>query len=116
DCASDYRRHRRRVGPAAAREGRPGSGQQRRGRHGAAEAQPPLLRGVPPMTPPSSVSLPELKRILVVDDEQVVLAALRETLRMEGYEVFGVESPIEALRLLRAHTFSVILTDQQMPG
>jgi response regulator RpfG family c-di-GMP phosphodiesterase len=64
----------------------------------------------------SPVAFPELKRILVVDDEQVVLAALRETLRLEGYEVFGVEDPIEALRLLRANSFSVILTDQQMPA
>ncbi len=64
----------------------------------------------------SPVAFPELKRILVVDDEEVVLAALRETLRLEGYEVFGVEDPIEALRLLRANSFSVILTDQQMPA
>ncbi len=68
------------------------------------------------MSPPAPASVPELKRVLVVDDEQVVLAALRETLRLEGYEVFGVEDPIEALRLLRSHAFSVILTDQQMPG
>jgi response regulator RpfG family c-di-GMP phosphodiesterase len=68
------------------------------------------------MSPPTPVSPPELNRILVVDDEQVVLAALRETLRLEGYEVFGVEDPIEGLRLLRANSFSVILIDQQMPG
>ena len=65
---------------------------------------------------PTPVSFPELNRILVVDDEQVVLAALRETLRLEGYEVFAVEDPIEGLRLLRANAFSVILIDQQMPG
>jgi response regulator RpfG family c-di-GMP phosphodiesterase len=68
------------------------------------------------MSLPTPVSFPELNRILVVDDEQVVLAALRETLRLEGYEVFGVEDPIEGLRLLRASSFSVILIDQQMPG
>ncbi len=68
------------------------------------------------MSLPTPVALPESNRILVVDDEQVVLAALRETLRLEGYEVFGVEDPIEALRLLRASPFSVILTDQQMPA
>jgi len=68
------------------------------------------------MSLPTPVSFPELNRILVVDDEQVVLAALRETLRLEGYEVFAVEDPIEGLRLLRANAFSVILIDQQMPG
>ena len=65
------------------------------------------------LSPP--VPFPEANRILVVDDEKVVLAALRETLRLEGYEVFAVEDPIEGLRLLRSDPFSVILTDQQMP-
>ncbi len=64
-----------------------------------------------PITPP-----PELKRILVVDDEQVVLVALRETLRREGYEVFAVEDPVAALRLIQETAFSVILSDQQMPA
>jgi len=67
------------------------------------------------MNVPAPAALPESKRILVVDDEKVVLAALRETLRLEGYEVFAFEDPLEALRLLRATPFSVILTDQQMP-
>ncbi len=69
-----------------------------------------------PAPAPASVPVPELKRILVVDDEKVVLAALRETLRLTGYEVFAVEDPLEALRLLRVDAFSVILTDQQMPA
>ncbi len=68
------------------------------------------------MNPPSPTPPPELKRILVVDDETVVLAALRETLRLEGYEVFALENPIEALRLIHTTQFSVIVTDQQMPA
>jgi len=68
------------------------------------------------MSLPNPVHFPESNRVLVVDDEKVVLAALRETLRLEGYEVFAVEDPIEALRLLGANLFSVILTDQQMPA
>jgi response regulator RpfG family c-di-GMP phosphodiesterase len=61
-------------------------------------------------------SLPaELKRILVVDDEKVVLVSLRETLRQQGYEVFAVEDPVEALQLIQKTAFSVILSDQQMP-
>ncbi|MEI6395877.1 MAG: HD domain-containing phosphohydrolase [Verrucomicrobiota bacterium] len=61
-------------------------------------------------TPPA-----ELKRILVVDDETIVLVSLRETLRMQGYEVFAVEDPIQALQLIQTTPFSVILSDQQMP-
>jgi response regulator RpfG family c-di-GMP phosphodiesterase len=62
--------------------------------------------------PPAS---PESKRILVVDDEQLVLTALGETLRVEGYEVFAFEDPAEALPFLKTTRFSVILIDQQMP-
>ena len=51
----------------------------------------------------------ELKRVLVVDDEPVVLVALRETLRLQGYEVFAVEDPLVALKLLRETLFSVIV-------
>jgi response regulator RpfG family c-di-GMP phosphodiesterase len=68
------------------------------------------------MNVPTPALFPESNRILIVDDEQVVLAALRETLRLEGYEVLAVEDPIEALRLLRTNPISVILTDQQMPA
>src|SRR5689334_1163305 len=53
--------------------------------------------------------------ILVVDDEEIVLAALRETLRREGYDVTTVSNPVSALELLHQKSFAVILTDQQMP-
>lgn len=60
-------------------------------------------------------SLPERKRILVVDDEPIVLTALRETLRLEGYEVVATSDPVQAFDLIQKTRFSVILTDQQMP-
>ena len=53
--------------------------------------------------------------ILVVDDEEIVLAALRETLRREGYDVTTISNPVAALELLHHQSFAVILTDQQMP-
>src|ERR1051325_9178842 len=53
--------------------------------------------------------------ILVVDDEEIVLAALRETLRREGYEITTAPNPVAALELLQQKQFAVILTDQQMP-
>jgi response regulator RpfG family c-di-GMP phosphodiesterase len=67
------------------------------------------------MSTPAPTPPPELKRILVVDDETIVLISLRETLRMQGYEVFAVEDPVEALHLIQKTAFSVILSDQQMP-
>lgn len=67
------------------------------------------------MSTTASTPPPELQRILVVDDEKVVLVSLRETLRQQGYEVFAVEDPVEALQLIQKTAFSVILSDQQMP-
>ena len=59
---------------------------------------------------------PELKRVLIIDDEAVVLAALSKTLQLEGYEVSAVEDPLEAIQLVQTTPFSVILSDQQMPA
>jgi response regulator RpfG family c-di-GMP phosphodiesterase len=59
---------------------------------------------------------PELKRLLVVDDEELVLEALRETLRLEGYEVLTFSEPLEALEILRSTPVSVLITDQNMPA
>jgi response regulator RpfG family c-di-GMP phosphodiesterase len=67
------------------------------------------------MNPDHSSIDPALHRILVVDDEEIVLVALRETLRREGYQVVTALNAIQALELLKQGPFSVILTDQQMP-
>jgi response regulator RpfG family c-di-GMP phosphodiesterase len=56
-----------------------------------------------------------LHRILVVDDEEIVRVALRETLRREGYEVVTASTAVEGLEALKQRAFSVILTDHQMP-
>ena len=56
-----------------------------------------------------------LHQILVVDDEEIVLVALRDTLAREGYQVFTAANAIEALKLLKDQAFSVVITDQQMP-
>ena len=55
-------------------------------------------------------------RILIVDDEEIVLVALRETLRREGYEVVTALNAVQALEILQRAQFSVIITDQQMPA
>lgn len=53
--------------------------------------------------------------ILVVDDEEIVLVALRETLQREGYQVVTCPNAIEALRIVKERQFSAIITDQAMP-
>jgi two-component system sensor histidine kinase/response regulator len=54
-------------------------------------------------------------RVLVVDDELPLVAALRGTLIREGYDVSAVAKPSEALALLREQKFEILLTDLQMP-
>jgi response regulator RpfG family c-di-GMP phosphodiesterase len=53
--------------------------------------------------------------ILIVDDEEIVLVALRDTLLREGYEVVASPHAIHALSVLKEREFSVVITDQQMP-
>lgn len=53
--------------------------------------------------------------ILVVDDEAIVLAALKETLEREKYHVVATTSALKALELLRERDFAVIISDQRMP-
>src|SRR5580700_3545545 len=53
--------------------------------------------------------------ILIVDDEEIVLVALRDTLLREGYTVVASPHAIHALSVLKQQEFSVVITDQQMP-
>jgi CheY-like chemotaxis protein len=54
--------------------------------------------------------------LLVVDDEERILSALRRTLRREGYRMVTSESVHEALEILDARHVDLILSDQKMPG
>jgi response regulator RpfG family c-di-GMP phosphodiesterase len=53
-------------------------------------------------------------KVLVVDDDEIILIALSETLRHEGYAPTTTQSPREAIQLLKANIFSVIISDQRM--
>jgi CheY-like chemotaxis protein len=55
------------------------------------------------------------KRILVVDDDEMVLMALEELLKPEGYEVHTVGSGAEALQKLEQNAYDLIMTDVIMP-
>ena len=55
-------------------------------------------------------------RILIVDDESHILAALRRSLRREGYVMVTAETPFEALQYLENNSVDLILSDQMMPG
>jgi response regulator RpfG family c-di-GMP phosphodiesterase len=62
------------------------------------------------LTPP-----PTAPTILVVDDEPVVLNALKFTLERENFHVVACSSPLKALAVLEERDFAVIISDQRMP-
>lgn len=55
------------------------------------------------------------KRILIVDDEPLVLMALRETLESAGFEVDACGSPTQGLARVREHEYPTVISDQRMP-
>lgn len=55
-------------------------------------------------------------RILIVDDNRDVLASLRRTLRRCGFDLTCVDNPQEAIRLLGAETYDLLLSDIDMPA
>lgn len=53
--------------------------------------------------------------ILVVDDDPIKRALLRELLTYEGHEIFEAEDGTEALRLTRAYRPDLVILDLVMP-
>jgi len=56
------------------------------------------------------------RTLLLVDDEENIVAALRRLLRTEGWLVLSATSAEQALQLMARHEVDVILSDQRMPG
>jgi response regulator RpfG family c-di-GMP phosphodiesterase len=54
--------------------------------------------------------------ILVVDDEQMVLTTLEYTLKRAHYQTVCTTEPVAALEELKKRRFSLIISDQMMPG
>lgn len=53
--------------------------------------------------------------VLLVDDEEQILRALRRTLELSDYEVRTTTNPSEALRLLKEAPPAILVCDQRMP-
>ena len=67
--------------------------------------------------PPNSGSTVRLPRILLVDDDPIVLRALRRLLlgARPGWEIDMAESAEAALLLIESKSYDVVVTDLQMP-
>ena len=57
----------------------------------------------------------ELVKILIVDDEEIMLKLACDALRSQGHQVIGVSGAGEALDRLQREKFDFILTDIKMP-
>jgi two-component system, cell cycle sensor histidine kinase and response regulator CckA len=55
------------------------------------------------------------ERILLVEDEPVLLRMTTEMLRRQGFDVIAAPDPVAALDLARAEHFHVVVTDVVMP-
>ena len=56
----------------------------------------------------------DVVRVLVVDDDNTVLRALRRSLTRAGYEVVTTQDPREALTFLPVIHYDLIITDHEM--
>lgn len=56
-----------------------------------------------------------VRTLLLVDDEESILLALRRLLRKEGYHILCGKSGAEGLELLATHDVDVVISDQRMP-
>jgi CheY-like chemotaxis protein len=57
----------------------------------------------------------ESRTLLLVDDEENILRALKRVLRGDGYRILTATSARDGLDILRQHDVQVIVSDQRMP-
>ena len=56
------------------------------------------------------------EKILIIDDDEIVLKSCRKIFEAEGYEVTSTPNPQEGIRLVSEKSYDVILVDWMMPG
>lgn len=61
-------------------------------------------------------SAPRRRRVLVVDDERLIVDTVVQILNIHGYDAFGAYSAVEALKLAENFLPDYLLSDVMMPG
>ena len=56
------------------------------------------------------------KNILIIDDEELIVKSLRKLLEKNGYTVFVAKKGQDALIMIEAENFDLIIADIRMPG
>ncbi len=57
-----------------------------------------------------------LKKVVVVDDDEKVIAQVNAALTREGFRVFGADEGLKALELVRTENPEILITDILQPG
>jgi diguanylate cyclase (GGDEF)-like protein len=57
----------------------------------------------------------KMRTLLLVDDEESIVSALKRLLRREGYRILSANSGAEGLEILAMNDVDVIVSDQRMP-
>src|SRR4026209_2178638 len=55
-------------------------------------------------------------RLLILDEDRIILQSLSQFLRREGYEIRATDNPDEALRMLESEPIEILIADVNMPG
>jgi len=79
----------------------------------------PIVQGaeLPAAKPEEEIALPKIsRRILIVDDEENILALLRDVLTADGHRVDTARNGEDALTYLSRHGYDLLITDIKMPG
>src|SRR2546426_411309 len=63
-----------------------------------------------------SVSAPHNPRLLILDEDRIILQSLSQFLLREGYEVKTTDDAADALAQLEATQFELLIADINMPG
>jgi formate/nitrite transporter len=56
------------------------------------------------------------EKMLIIDDEEIVLRSCRKIFEAEGFDVVTTANPQEGIKLISDSSFDVILVDWMMPG
>lgn len=56
------------------------------------------------------------KKILIIDDEELIIKSLAKLLDKNGFEVFVAKKGDDALVMCEAESFDLIISDIKMPG
>ena len=56
------------------------------------------------------------RKILIVDDEEILIRTFSKLLTKKGYSVTGVLSGTEAVQIIQRESFDLLICDIRMPG